>query len=64
LNEKLLPVCRYFAYVQMVAHEEQNLWAAYATLLATHKHFAMRKVADIAEIYPVFRDLFKQEGVE
>ena len=32
LNDKLLPLCRYFAYVQ-VAEEEQNLWDEYAQLL-------------------------------
>ena len=33
LSEKLLPLCRYFAYVQ-VAEEEQNLWEEYAQLPA------------------------------
>ena len=28
LDDKLLPLCRYFAYVQ-VAEEEQNLWEEY-----------------------------------
>lgn len=59
--EQLLPVCRYFAYVQ-VAEPEQNLWEEYAQLADTYAHFAMRKVLDAAQIYPVFRDLFKKEG--
>lgn len=62
LNEKLLPLCRYYAYVQ-VAEEEQNLWEEYSQLLDVHPHFAMRKATDAAQIYPVFRDLFKKEGV-
>ena len=53
--------CRYFAYVQ-VAEEEQNLWEEYARLQETHTHFAMRKVTQASQIYPVFRDLFKTEG--
>ncbi|MEK8031044.1 YeaH/YhbH family protein [Ideonella sp. DXS29W] len=61
LAEKLLPACRYYAYVQ-VAEEEQNLWEEYARLAETHKQFAMRKAVDAAQIYPVFRDLFKKEG--
>ncbi len=60
LNDRLLPVCRYFAYVQ-VAEEEQNLWQEYAQLTETHPHFAMRKATAADEIYPVFRDLFRKE---
>jgi uncharacterized sporulation protein YeaH/YhbH (DUF444 family) len=61
LNEKLLPLVRYFAYVQ-VAEEEQNLWEEYTQLAEQHKHFAMRKATEASQIYPVFRDLFKKEG--
>jgi uncharacterized sporulation protein YeaH/YhbH (DUF444 family) len=61
LTESLLPVCRYFAYVQ-VAEEEQNLWEEYTRLQETHPQFAMRKVSSASQIYPVFRELFKKEG--
>ena len=61
LTESLLPKCRYFAYVQ-VAEEEQNLWEEYARLQELQRHFAMRKVTQASQIYPVFRDLFKAEG--
>ncbi|WP_162910252.1 YeaH/YhbH family protein [Azohydromonas sediminis] len=60
LAQKILPLCRYYAYVQ-VAEEEQNLWEEYTQLLAAHPHFAMRKATDASQIYPVFRDLFKKE---
>ncbi len=63
LNDKLLPLCRYYAYVQ-VAEEEQNLWEEYTQLLEGHKHFAMRKATSADQIYPVFRDLFKKEGAQ
>jgi len=61
LAEQLLPLCRYFAYVQ-VAEAEQNLWEEYTKLADEAKHFAMRKAVEPAQIYPVFRDLFKKEG--
>ena len=61
LTEQLLPACRYFAYVQ-VADEEQNLWEEYTRLQDSHPHFAMRKVTEASQIYPVFRELFKKEG--
>ena len=63
LNDKLLPLVRYFAYVQ-VAEEEQNLWDEYLQLQGAHKHFAMRKATEPSQIYPVFRDLFKKEGAK
>ena len=63
LEDKILPLVRYYAYVQ-VAQTEQNLWDEYLALGERHKHFAMRKVLDAAQIYPVFRELFKKEGVD
>ncbi len=63
LAEKLLPMVRYFAYVQ-VAEEEQNLWEEYSQLAQAQPRFAMRKATDPSQIYPVFRDLFKKEGVQ
>ena len=62
LANNILPLVRYFAYVQ-VAEEEQNLWDEYAQLAKDSKFFAMRKVTEASNIYPVFRDLFKKEGV-
>ena len=62
LEDKILPLVRYFAYVQ-VAQTEQNLWDEYMGLSESHKQFAMRKVLDASQIYPVFRELFKKEGV-
>jgi uncharacterized sporulation protein YeaH/YhbH (DUF444 family) len=61
LADKILPLCRYFAYVQ-VAEEEQNLWEEYTQLAQAQSHFAMRKATEASQIYPVFRDLFKKEG--
>ncbi|OGB34162.1 MAG: hypothetical protein A3F78_20340 [Burkholderiales bacterium RIFCSPLOWO2_12_FULL_61_40] len=61
LSDKLLPLVRYFAYVQ-VAEEEQNLWREYVQLQSKHANFAIRKATEASQIYPVFRDLFKKEG--
>ncbi len=63
LADKLLPLLRYFAYVQ-VAEEEQNLWTEYAQLPGAHRHFAMRKATEPSQIYPVFRDLFRKQGAK
>jgi uncharacterized protein len=60
LAQKILPLVRYYAYVQ-VAEEEQNLWEEYAQLQGEHVHFAMRKATEPGHIYPVFHDLFKKD---
>ena len=60
LEQSILPLCRYFAYIQ-VAEPEQNLWTEYTQLLSEHPHFAMKKVATATEIYPVFRELFEKQ---
>ncbi|RGE40474.1 YeaH/YhbH family protein [Comamonas testosteroni] len=62
LAEKILPLVRYYAYLQVVL-EEQSLWEEYTRLMGEFPHFAMRKVSQASEIYPVFRDLFKKDGV-
>ena len=61
LDQSILPLVRYFAYVQ-VADPEQNLWQEYAQLQGVRANFAMRKTADAQAIYPVFRDLFKRQA--
>jgi uncharacterized sporulation protein YeaH/YhbH (DUF444 family) len=61
LDGKLLPLCRYFAYVQ-VADEDQNLWEEYTQVKAANANFAMQKIVTPAQIFPVFRDLFKKEA--
>ena len=61
LGKDILPLCRYFAYIQVV-EQEQNLWHEYAALAEAADAFAMRKASTADQIYPVFRDLFSKEG--
>jgi uncharacterized sporulation protein YeaH/YhbH (DUF444 family) len=59
LDNKILPMVRYYAYVQ-VADEDQNLWEEYTRVRDANPHFAMQKIVTPAQIFPVFRDLFKK----
>ncbi len=59
LESRLLPLVRYFAYVQ-VADEDQNLWEEYTRVRAANPHFAMQKIISPQQIFPVFRDLFRK----
>ncbi len=63
LREHLLPLSRYFAYIEVPDDEfmrRSSLWVEYKEVENQEKNFAMRRVADPSEIYPVFRGLFKK----
>jgi len=61
LGESILPLVQYFAYIEIADAEPQNLWLEYEHLLDRHPGlFAMQRIADVADIYPVFRELFRK----
>lgn len=60
LDARILPYCQYFAYVEITPGEPQNLWREYEKLLGTHPNFAMQNIEEPAQIYPVFRELFRK----
>ena len=63
LADSLLPVCQYFAYIEITDGAPQNLWYEYEKLQLPHPgHFAMQRIGDLADIYPVFRELFKRRA--
>jgi uncharacterized sporulation protein YeaH/YhbH (DUF444 family) len=61
LDQELLALCRYFAYIEITPGEPQNLWRQYESLAAAHPNFAMQRIESLEDIYPVFRELFKRE---
>ncbi|MDH5545931.1 MAG: YeaH/YhbH family protein [Gammaproteobacteria bacterium] len=61
LQNKILPLVQYFAYVEITPENHQSLWYEYETLTSQFAHFAMRQLETVADIYPVFRDLFKKQ---
>lgn len=70
LGGEILPLSQYFAYIEVGAEATlrhgfpsppTDLWRTYASIAPQHEHFAMRKVADPSQIYPVFHDLFAKE---
>ncbi len=71
LNEKLLPLCQYYAYVEIAHPSEEgdipsdedgaDLWQTYRQVEAENANFQMRRVSEAAQIYPVFRGLFSAD---
>ena len=65
VENELLPVSQYFAYIEVSEHSgpgETIVWQGYSELLQRHRHFAMRRVTNPGEIFPVFHDLFSSSG--
>jgi uncharacterized protein len=62
LAERLMPLMRYFAYVEITPRQHQSLWYAYEEVRAAQPHFAMQQIDGPEDIYPVFRELFKRQS--
>jgi len=64
LSESILPLVQYFAYIEITDGPPQNLWLEYEQLVSTHPGvFALQRIAEASEIYPVFRELFRKRLV-
>ena len=62
LVNALLPLVQYYAYVEINPGQDQELWQAYGDVPDQFPDsFAMRKVSNAGEIFPVFRDLFERK---
>lgn len=62
LEDQLLPLVRYYAYVEVGEHRTTRI----STLASTYSriespHFAMASVSEHRDIYPVFRTLFSSD---
>ncbi len=61
LVNSIMPKVQYYTYVEITDGPPQNLWEQYALVPDHHPHFAMQKIVTPADIYPVFRELFKKQ---
>lgn len=62
LATKLLPLLRYYAYIEITPRAHQSLWQEYEKLLPVYDNFAIQHIEDVSDIYPVFRELFKKQA--
>jgi len=73
LNEEILPICQYYAYVEILTEQEMSrlsdpgdgkvLWRGYRAVDTKWTSFSMKHIAKRGDIYPVFRELFaRREG--
>ncbi|WP_425456764.1 YeaH/YhbH family protein [Aliikangiella coralliicola] len=64
LSDKILKLVRYYTYVEITQREPQNLWYEYLKLKESYGNFAMQKIAEQQDIYPVFREFFQKQSVK
>jgi uncharacterized sporulation protein YeaH/YhbH (DUF444 family) len=66
LETAILPIVQHFAYIEVATagfmRGETDLWRGYDPLAKRAPRLAMRRVADRADIFPVFRDLFGKKA--
>ena len=60
LENDIMPVTRYFAYIEITQRAHQTLWQQYMQIAETNPSFAMQHIKSVEDIYPVFRELFKK----
>lgn len=61
LANHILPLCQYFAYVEIDQRgSDSDLWPYYENVKASRNNFDMTVITDPADIYPVFRGLFEK----
>lgn len=71
LTQQVLPVCQYYAYLEVgrdaehfppgFIRRDSDLWQTYTALIKNGAPMAMRKVGHRRDIYPVFRELFARK---
>jgi len=70
LNTEIMPLCQYYAYIEILDEREMEvfasedsgaeLWRAYRTVAGQWANFATKRISKPADIFPVFRELFKK----
>jgi hypothetical protein len=63
----LLPIIQYFAYIEIIRENtkeaDSNIWESYSTLLESFNNLNMRAVAEVPDIWRVFKELFSKERI-
>jgi uncharacterized sporulation protein YeaH/YhbH (DUF444 family) len=62
LDEHILPYLQYYAYIEIDNEYPLGLWQEYEKLARRWPNFAMQAIHEPADIYPVFRELFKKKA--
>ena len=64
LETNLLPKSRYFCYIEITQRAHQTLWQHYQQVAEANANFTMQHIKSDADIYPVFREIFKKNSTK
>lgn len=62
IKNQILPLVRYFSYIEITERQHQSLWREYSKISQTVDHFAIKHIRKVEDIYPVFRELFQKNA--
>ena len=63
LIHQIIPLCQYYAYVEISTVSEKPLWLTYQPLEGEWPGaFAMQQITGAGDIYPVFHELFRKQS--
>ncbi|MCL1077244.1 YeaH/YhbH family protein [Parashewanella spongiae] len=62
LTKNILPVVRYYSYIEITQRAHQSLWKQYQKLQNDFDNMTVQHIKQISDIYPVFRELFKRQS--
>ncbi len=63
MTEHIMPYVQYYAYIEITEDRHQRLWQEYLDLDENWDNFAMQRIEQISDIYPVFRQLFQKQAL-
>ncbi|MGB0895178.1 MAG: YeaH/YhbH family protein [Parashewanella sp.] len=61
LSSKILPLVRYYSYIEITQRAHQSLWKQYEKMQSDFENLAVQHIKKVDDIYPVFRELFKKQ---
>lgn len=60
LNERIMPLVQYYAYIEIMPRHHQSLWNAYLNVKHKHANFAMQSISKPNELFFALHELFKR----
>ncbi len=61
LIKSIMPRTQYYAYIEITEDTPRGLWREFQGVKKVHSNFAMQRIEKVADIFPVFRKLFKKK---
>ncbi len=62
LANDLMPVTRFYAYIEITTRDHQSLWNEYQKVSDVWENFVCKHIVSVDDILPVFRELFSTDS--